>query len=306
MQELQVLLVAGTHGNEINPPWLFDQWSQQFDLINNHGLHIKKVLGNPDALKVCKRYIDRDLNRSFTKELLDDTSCKDHEVMRARELLHLHGPSGIDPSQVVVDLHTTTAAMGSSIVIYGRRSLDLALAGLLQARLGLPIYLHEGDDTQKGFLVECWPCGIVIEIGPVAQGLLSAKIVDKIKIIVEILFEELAKIKSGLVNLPKQFVVHRHLESIDFPRDMMGRCDAILHPSLLDKNWFPLLFGQYLFVKSDGKSINFEGEGNPIPVFINEAAYAEKNIAMSLTQKEIIVFSRDWQVDLRHLCLFNS
>jgi len=68
MMQLQVLLVAGTHGNEINGIWLFEQWEKSSFLINTHGIKTYKVIGNPEAKKAGKRYIYNDLNRSFLKE----------------------------------------------------------------------------------------------------------------------------------------------------------------------------------------------------------------------------------------------
>ena len=51
MSNLQVLLVAGTHGNEINAPWVFDQWKQNQDLIDSCGLKVVSVIGNPLAFE---------------------------------------------------------------------------------------------------------------------------------------------------------------------------------------------------------------------------------------------------------------
>ena len=36
----QVLLIAGTHGNEINAPWIFDQWSKNPDLIDTYKFNV--------------------------------------------------------------------------------------------------------------------------------------------------------------------------------------------------------------------------------------------------------------------------
>ena len=73
--------------------------------------------------------------------------------------------------------------MGTSIVMYGRRLQDFCLAALLQNKFGLPIYLHEKDKAQSGFLVEAWPCGLVIEIGAVAQNYYDPKIIDRLSLI---------------------------------------------------------------------------------------------------------------------------
>ena len=32
-----------------------------------------------------------------------------------------------------------------------------------------------------------------------------------------------------------------------------------------------------------------------VPVFVNEAAYTEKNIAMSLTKREVWTFEKNWK-----------
>ena len=66
--QLQVLLVAGTHGNEVNGIFLFEQWEKSPLLINTYGIKTHKVIGNPEAKKAGKRYIHQDLNRSFNEE----------------------------------------------------------------------------------------------------------------------------------------------------------------------------------------------------------------------------------------------
>ena len=39
MSNSQILLVAGTHGNEINATWLFDQWSKDYpNLAAKHSI----------------------------------------------------------------------------------------------------------------------------------------------------------------------------------------------------------------------------------------------------------------------------
>ena len=44
----------------------------------------------------------------------------------------------------------------------------------------------------------------------------------------------------------------------------------------------------------DGENIYYEGNDIVYPVFIGEAAYKEKKIAMSFTKKETIKCSREW------------
>ena len=149
----KVLVVAGTHGNERNGPWLLEHWRSRPGALQSHGLELELVLGNPAAHAQNRRYLERDLNRCFAPSLLADASLDGADLQRARELLFSHGPAGEAPCLVVLDLHSTTSAMGNALVVYGRRPADLALAAGVQGLLGLPIYLHEADQAQTGFLV---------------------------------------------------------------------------------------------------------------------------------------------------------
>ena len=51
MSSCGVLVVAGTHGNEVNAPWLLQQWQANPDLIDAAGLAVQQVIGNPEALR---------------------------------------------------------------------------------------------------------------------------------------------------------------------------------------------------------------------------------------------------------------
>jgi len=297
--QASVLVVAGTHGNERNAPWLLEQWRRRPEILESSGLKLELVLGNPAAHAQNRRYLERDLNRCFVPSLLADTRLEGAELQRARQLLARHGPAAETPSLVVLDLHSTTSAMGNALVLYGRRPADLALAAGIQGLLGLPIYLHEGDRAQTGFLVESWPCGLVIEVGPVPQGVVQARICRQTQLAVEAALAVLAAAQRGRLRLPNQLVVHRHLGSVDLPRRPDGSPEACLHPALQHCDWHPLQPGEPVFVDGDGAPIGYQPppglENQPVwPVFINEAAYGEKGIALSLTCRESWPVSGDW------------
>jgi aspartoacylase len=299
MAQGRVLVVAATHGNERNAPWLLEQWRQHPELLCSHGLELQLEVGNPEALACNRRYLDRDLNRSFAPELLADASRQEREIQRARALLAAHGPAGATPCSVALDLHSTTSAMGNSLVVYGRRPADLALAAGIQARLGLPVYLHEADPAQTGFLVERWPCGLVIEVGPVPQGLVSAPICRQTQLALEAALDALAAASAGRLRLPRRLTVHVHRGSLDLPRRADGSPAAALHPFRQHRDWVPLVAADPLFWRADGASQGFDPAGlaDPQalwPVFINEAAYGEKGIALSLTRRERLDCEPTW------------
>ncbi len=306
MAQGRVLVVAATHGNERNAPWLLEHWRQQPELLARHGLELQLVLGHPQALAANTRYLDRDLNRSFSLELLADASRQEQEIQRARALLAAHGPDGTSPCAVVFDLHSTTSAMGNSLVVYGRRPADLALAAGIQARLGLPVYLHEADPVQTGFLVERWPCGLVIEVGPVPQGLVSAPICRQTQLALEAGLDTVAAAAAGRLRLPRALTLHVHAGSVDLPRRPDGTPASALHPRRQHRDWQPLEAGDPLFWSPDGGTQGFVAadQWDPAarwPVFINEAAYGEKGIAFSLTRRERLPCEDAWAEALTQL-----
>ena len=301
----RVLVVAGTHGNEINGPWLLDQWQQHPNLVDSQGLDVQLAIGNPAACLQGRRYLDRDLNRSFRPDLLEKASSMpaeaDREMLQALALLEQFGPKGQTPCDLVVDLHSTTSAMGNCLVVYGRRPVDLALAALVQHRLGLPIYLHEADAAQQGFLAERWPCGLVIEVGPVPQNVRRSDIVLQTRLALEAVLAAITSVRDGTARYPDQVVIHRHLGSLDLPRRSSGEPDALVHPNLQGRDWQPLKGGDPLFINAESKPLGFEGEDGVVPLFINEAAYAEKAIALSFSKQETWPLPRDWKEALSQL-----
>lgn len=304
-----VLVVAGTHGNERNAPWLLRHWQQQPEALASAGLALELVIGNPAAYASNQRYLDRDLNRCFQPALLADPSTTGLELERARQLLARHGPGGERPCSVVFDLHSTTSAMGNCLVVYGRRPADLALAAAIQARLGLPVYLHEADAAQRGFLVERWPCGLVIEVGPVPQGVVQATICRQTQLALEAGLAALVEARLGQLRLPDSLTVHRHLGSLDLPRDGEGRPLACIHPQRQHRDWRAIQPGDPLFLDPDGRCLTYvppvqaaaAAGSDAVPVFINEAAYGEKGIALSLTQRERLPAPPQWIQELAAL-----
>ena len=110
--------------------------------------------------------------------------------------------------------------------------------------------------------------------------------------------QEISKAINSLASFPKKQVVHRHLKNIDFPRTPCGHPDAFIHPDLQGRDWQPIKDGHPLFQNLKGEVFRLSDKSvkdQVVPVFINEAAYAEKNIAMSLTKREIWNFEQSWR-----------
>jgi len=81
---------------------------------------VSVILTNERAHTENKRFIDDDLNRQCTSAKLNADTCADvYEARRARELNAMLGPKGsANPAyDAAIDLHTTTTAMGATIIV---------------------------------------------------------------------------------------------------------------------------------------------------------------------------------------------
>jgi len=292
MSEQKILIVSGTHGNELNPVWAVKKFK---NLINKSpkSESLEFILGNPKALEEGLRYIDIDLNRSFNV-LKTSSNQNFYEINRSEYLLNEYGFQGSKSFPIVIDLHTTTAGMGTSIVMYGRRKRDFCLAAILQSKFGLPIYLHEKDKNQTGFLVEAWPCGLVIEIGPVAQNHYDSEITERFLIVLNFLGDLINNLENHRINLPSEITLFVHQKSIDYPRNKNHDIDALIHPLRINNDWKSIEEGEPLFLDIDDKEYIYRDNEIIYPLFIGEAAYREKNIAMSFTKKEILKCDQQW------------
>ena len=292
MAEKKILVVSGTHGNELNPVWAVNKFKNLIRSSPKSRL-FEFIIGNPKACQEGLRYIDQDLNRSFNVSKTE-LNKNVYEINRSEYIIKKYGLEATNSCPIVIDLHTTTACMGTSIVMYGRREKDFCLAAILQSKFGLPIYLHEKDSKQTGFLVEAWPCGLVIEIGPVAQNHYDAAIMERFLIILDFLGDLIDNLKNKIVYLPDEIPVFVHQNSIDYPRNENLEINALIHPSRINQDWRVLNYGDPLFLNFQDEIITYTGEEDVYPVFIGEAAYREKNIAMSFTKKEIIKCNQKW------------
>ena len=292
MIKKKILIVSGTHGNELNPVWAVKKFR---NLINSspQSKALEFILGNPKALEEGLRYVDVDLNRSFN--VLKTASNQNfYEVNRSEYLINKYGSQGPKSCPIVIDLHTTTSCMGTSIVMYGRRQRDFCLAAILQAKFGLPIYLHEKDNNQTGFLVEAWPCGLVIEIGPVAQNHYDSEITERFLIILDFIQDLIDNLENNRINLPSEIFLFVHQKSIDYLRDENHDINALIHPLRINNDWKIIEEGDPLFLNIDDETITYTEQEKTYPLFIGEAAYREKNIAMSFTKKEILKCDQEW------------
>jgi succinylglutamate desuccinylase len=204
----QVVVVGGTHGNEYTGIWCIQHLQTQTQelQIRYPSLSISTVLGNPVAFQKNRRFIDTDLNRECSIHRLRDhqqsssTSSSSHhhsaatvtgvEAQRARQLERMFcAPSKEFPStDIIIDLHTTTANMGVTVIVPENDPFMIRAAAYVVGKLKQQqqqsndknnaitdfksqILLYAvADRLQRPNLSSLARHGFTIEVGPVPQS----------------------------------------------------------------------------------------------------------------------------------------
>ena len=294
MQEIikKVAITGGTHGNELTGVYLINKFKKNPKLIQREGFETVIMHNNLKAIQKCTRYIDKDLNRTFKTEDLNDPNKADYEDVLAKVINAKLGPKGSEHPNIdfIVDLHSTTSNMGLSIVIDEGSKLTWQVAAYLkEMEPRVNIFRWKGDTKDVSFVNSIAKNGFAIEVGAIPQGVLRADLFfDTEKLIHHILdFIEKLNNKKFQKNYTS-IEIYDHIELLDFPRDEQGNIIAMVHPNLQDKDYIKLKKGDPLFITLEGESIVYDKDEEIYPLFINEAAYYEKGFAMCLTQKKVI------------------
>ncbi|MDJ0702571.1 MAG: aspartoacylase [Leptolyngbyaceae cyanobacterium MO_188.B28] len=291
----QVAIVGGTHGNEFTGAYLIKKFEQRPDLVKRSNFETLTLLGNPKAFDIARRYVDEDLNRCFLKQDLQDASRSSYEAMRAKTLNQILGPKDNARMDFLLDLHSTTANLGVTLILVNHHPFNLRLAAYLSKINPLiKVYCWSQPGHENAFLNSLCELGFAIEIGPVAQGVLDAAHFQTMEALIHSVLDYLEMCNQGdLIRTDNSLTLYQHVSVIDYPKDAQGDIRAMIHPQLQGRDYEPLHPGDPLFMGMDGASIMYQGESTVWPIFINEAAYYPKGIAMCLTQKQHIILSAD-------------
>lgn len=293
-----ILLVGGTHGNELTGVHLV----KNFAILNQQNSYssfiVDYLIANPEAVEANRRYLECDLNRCFKLSELNDLDLDNHEQLRAKEINRLFGSKGDSntssnadtKTDFIIDLHTSTANMKTNIVLTRIDSFHLQLAAYLKKKLPEVTITSETDLMDDHYFLESIASkGVVIEIGPIAQGCLEYPSFETTKKTVQacLSFVELFNNQnsSEIKRLPDELEIMSYHSRIFFPTDDSGNICASIHPSLIGKAYPEISHGDALFIFFDGQKVFYEGEKTHL-AFINEAAYYDKKIAMCLCRPQ--------------------
>ena len=265
-----------------------------------------------------KRFVNEDLNRQFSYNALhntDNTSC---EAKRAKEINQLLGPKQFDDysssadkaaSDVIIDLHTTTTNMGTTLIVGEGNKLMTQCAAYIMAKCGgnsdskdtstnngvyILMHTHKRQQDRPG-LSSIAPCPLSIEVGPVPQGVLRHDVVEKTQAALEAALEFLERHATEPEALEKELnecypegkvPCYRSAPSQrkgEMSSKIAWPCDPdnenfpawMVHKDVQDQDFSEIKTGDPLFVDLDGNVIAYDGShGSPVRLmFINEGGY---------------------------------
>ncbi len=279
----KLVIFGGTHGNE---------WTgiEVFKILNvkkleGESFDVEEYFSNPLSFDSKKRYIEQDLNRSFTKKALNGKGSLVEEVI-AKEIYEKYG----NDKYCLIDLHSTNANMGKSIILTNKSRFNLHLLHFLKTKHKNLNVFYWKQNEDLAFLNSICQNGFAIETGPVANNVADPIMIEMTLELIEDIVEYITLVNNNLIDLDEEVEVEvfEKDEYIDYIKNEKGERITYLHRDIIGKDFKLLTKGRKIFSFYDGGEVLFDKEGEYYPVFINEGAYYEKGIAFCLTKKIIL------------------
>ncbi|MCW6048993.1 aspartoacylase [Lyngbya sp. CCAP 1446/10] len=287
----RVAIVGGTHGNELTGIYLVKKFDRAPESIWRSTFETIALLANPKACEIGRRYIDIDLNRCFRQQDLENPHLSSYEAQRAKEIYHIFSSKNTQQQSLIIDLHSTTSNMGITFILASQHPFNLQLAAYLTS-----VYPHikllaaTTQNQDSPLLRSLSELGGTLEVGAVPQGVIDASLFQQTEQVVGTILDCVESYNQGTMPVATNpLTVYHTIGAIDYPRNKSGEIQAMIHPQLQSRDYEALNPGDPMFLTFDGESVLYEDKSIVYPIFINEAAYYEKGIAMCFTQKQTVV-----------------
>ena len=297
MQKIEsVAIVGGTHGNEFTGIYLLREWQKTPEAIRRPSFSTETLFANPRAFAENRRYLDADLNRQFKTADLENSELANYEQSRAKVINAQLGPKQNPRIDLVIDLHNTTSAMGPSLLLSRQHPIYNLMAAYVQMKMPSAVIVLDEDHLpaeQHHLLCTVGKLGVIVEIGPQPQSVLRQDIFDEMTEMTRHILDFVEHYnRNSLPTLPASVAAYRYLESLPLPMDEDGERIGMVHSNVQDRDFAPIQPGEPIFKLFNGEEICYQGDTPVYPSFINEAAYYDNNLAMSLSEKvELATFA---------------
>ncbi|KHT64554.1 aspartoacylase [Photobacterium gaetbulicola] len=284
----KVAIVGGTHGNEFSGIYLLRKWRETPQLIERGSFTVDTVFANPKAFEENKRYLDCDMNRQFGADDLNNPDLANYEQSRAKAINAQLGPKGDAKTDFIIDLHNTTSNMGPSLILLQSDVFNRQLGAYVKANMPDAVVVLEDHISvdEHYFLSSISQQGVIVEIGPQPQSVIRQDVLDWMEEMTgHILdFVDLHN-RNAVPVLPASYEAYKYHETLKLPENEQGERIGMVHRNVQDADFKVLRHGDPIFTLFDGQEVCWEGDYEAYPHFINEAAYYDNNLAMSLAKK---------------------
>ena len=290
----QCLIVGGTHGNEMSGLAVLNDSVRQDLMDKFSSLNLHFDIGNPNAVTLNTRFTEEDLNRQFTLDNLYSEKNVCYEAKRARELDKKWGPKQVPKTDLVIDIHNTTSAMGPCLIVLELDDFHIGLSRYVKQAMPSAVILVEDEQAPAShpYLCTIGRRGVMVEVGAQPQGVCRSDIsAQTIELTTHILaYCALYNAEPDCANTLPSTEAFRLTGTTYYPdsaedvSDLNKLRDWAIHPNLQDSDFTPLNKGEPVFVSLSGEVSLWEGE-TTYPHFINEAAYHKYNVAFATSDK---------------------
>lgn len=254
----RVAIVGGTHGNEFTGAYLIQKFAQFPGLITRQSFETVTLLANPNAFAAGRRYVEKDLNRCFLKQDLQDPTLSSYEELQAKSIQDTLASNKDKQADFILDLHSSTANMDLTIILVNSHPLNLKLAAYLsQINPLVRIYRCSFKSIEENpFVNSLCELGFAIEVGPIAQGLLNAALFQQTEELVYAILDYLERFnQGGILSTNETLILYEHLSVVGYPKQEDGTIFGMIHPQLQDKDYQALNPGDPIFITFDDKII---------------------------------------------------
>lgn len=290
MQHIRtVAIVGGTHGNEFSGIYLERRYREHPELVKRSSFAVTTVFANPQAHQANRRYLHSDLNRQFKTADLADLTLTNYEQSRAKVLNAQLGPKGNAKTDFIIDLHNTTSNMGPCLILTQPGALYNQLAAYVKMKMPTAVISRDEDhfaQQDHALLCTVGTYGVIVEVGPQPQSVLRQDVLEQMDEMTQHILDFIELYNTNaLPELPKRTPAIRYLHSIKLPMNAQGERLGMVHKNVQDRDYQPIKPGDPIFTLFDGTEVCYEGNETVYPTFINEAAYYDNNLAMSLNEQ---------------------
>ncbi|NAZ53366.1 aspartoacylase [Vibrio toranzoniae] len=278
-----VLIVAGTHGNELSGIYLHKLIKEKRYSVERSTFSADSIITNSEAVKRNVRYIDTDLNREFS--VTNSKCCSDlHESKIAHQFIDQYANQ---EKPLIVDLHNTTSNMGATLILLSNDVFYRKLGAYVKQRMpSAHILFEERKEWQEQpYLCTAGQYGIMIEVGAQAHGTLKYETVKLMKQMLTAVLDYVEKHNLNQIGLLSEYDAFFYTEEIKIPLDQEGMRQALVHPTICGRDFEAVKPGAPILATFAGYDIHWNGQGDIYPHFINESAYSKANIAMALAEQ---------------------